>query len=88
MKIIDGMVLTEVGSEWVAVPTGEASGVLHGIVRLNKTAKFVWDELAEGSSEDELVERMLATYDVDEATAKASVAKVVEQLLGAGLIKA
>lgn len=87
MKIIDGMVLTEVGSDWVAVPTGSASDVLHGIVRLNDSAKFVWEGLAEGASEDELVTRMLEAYDVDEPTASAAVAKVIDQLKGAGLIE-
>ena len=87
MKIIDGMVLTEVGSEWVAVPTGEASSVLHGIVRLNKTAKFVWDGLAEGLSEQELCERMLSTYEVDEATARAAIDKAVGTLKSAKLLE-
>ena len=87
MKLIDGLVLTEVGDEWVAVPTGEASDVLHGIVRLNKTAKFVWDGLAEGLSEDELVARMLDVYDVDGATAAEAVSKVIDQLRSAQLIE-
>lgn len=87
MKIIDGIILTDVGSDWVAVPIGEAAKVLHGIVRLNDTAKFVWDELAKGCTQDELVERMLAAYDVDEAKAKNAVAKVVSQLKDAGLIE-
>ena len=87
MKVIDGMVLTEVGGEFVAVPTGGASSVLHGIVRLNKTAKFVWDGLVEGLSEDELVSRMLDAYDVDEATAAEAVVKVIDQLRAAHLLE-
>ena len=87
MKIIDGMVLTEVGSDWVAVPTGRAADVLHGIVRLNKTAKFVWEGIACGLTEDALVKRMLDTYDVDEPTAVDAVAKVVGQLKSAGLVE-
>ena len=37
MKLIDDIVLTEVAGDYVAVPVGEASQVLRGIVRLNKT---------------------------------------------------
>ena len=86
MKIIDGMVVTQVGGDWVAVPTGEASSTLHGIVRLNNTAKVVWDALAEGLDEQAIVARLTERYEVDDAHARDSVRGAIEKLEAAGLL--
>lgn len=86
MKIIDGMILSQIGENWVAVPTGEASEKLHGIVRINETGKVVWEGLSEGLTEDEIAARLTERYDVDDATALSSVRNVVVTLTEAGLL--
>jgi len=86
MKIIGGMVVTQVGDDWVAVPTGEASNTLHGIVRLNDTAKVVWDALAEGLDEQAAAARLTERYEVDDARALESVRGAVDKLEAAGLL--
>ncbi|MBO7674559.1 MAG: PqqD family protein [Atopobiaceae bacterium] len=86
MKMVDGMMITQVGEDWVAVPTGEASSKLHGIVRFNKTGKVVWDALAEGLDEEAAAGRLTDRYDVDDERALAAVRGVVEKLESAGLL--
>lgn len=86
MRIVDGMVVTEVGDSWVAVATGPAAERLHGVVRLNKTAKVVWDALAEGLGEREATRRLCERFDVDEEHAAASVSRLVAELADAGLL--
>lgn len=86
MKIVDGMILSQMGEDWVAVPTGDASEKLHGIVRINETGKVVWEGLSEGLAEEEIVSRLTERYDVDDATALASVQSVVATLSDAGLL--
>ena len=88
MKIVEGMVLTEVGEGWVAVPTGTAADVLHGVVRLNGTGKLIWEGVDEGLTEQELTQRLTECYEVDEMTAAKSVARVLEELKDAHLIEA
>lgn len=86
MKIVDGMILSQMGEDWIAVPTGDASEKLHGIVRINETGKVVWEGLSEGLAEEEIVSRLTERYDVDDATALASVQSVVATLSDAGLL--
>lgn len=86
MKIVDGMILSQMGEDWIAVPTGDASEKLHGIVRINETGKVVWEGLAEGLAEEEIATRLTDRYEVDDATALASVQSVVATLSDAGLL--
>ena len=86
MRIVDGMVVMLVGDAWVAVPTGDATERLRGVVRLNETAKAVWDGIAEGLGEGEMAARFCDRYDIDEEHALASVRRTVETLVEAGVV--
>ena len=46
MKLIDDVVLSNVGTESVLVPVGAAGEKLRGIVRLNETAAFIVGKLS------------------------------------------
>ena len=81
------MVVTRVGDAWVVIPTGEAAERLRGVVRLNDTAKVVWDGLEEGLDEEEIAARLAGRYDVDESHALESVRRTVDRLAGAGLVE-
>ncbi|HAM15141.1 MAG TPA: PqqD family protein [Eggerthellaceae bacterium] len=87
MKLIDDIVLTEVAGDYVAVPVGQASQVLNGIVRLNKTGKDIWDGLAAGSSAQQLADALVQKYDgVDSEAARGYVDDVIGKLRQAGLV--
>ncbi len=86
MRIVDGMILRQVGAGWVAVPTGDASERLHGVVRLNSTGKVVWDAFVDGATEEEAAARLTERYEVDEEHALESVRKVVAKLTAANLL--
>ncbi|MBQ9059235.1 MAG: PqqD family protein [Atopobiaceae bacterium] len=87
MKLIDGIVLTEVAGDYVAVPTGEASEVLRGVVRLNKTGKDIWDGLAADLSSQQVADALLQKYDgIDDESARSYVEDVLDKLKRAGLI--
>lgn len=87
MRLIDGIVLTEVAGDYVAVPVGEASQVLKGVVRLNKTGKDIWDGLAAGHSLQQVADDLVQKYDgVDSASALGYVESVADKLCGVGLL--
>ena len=72
------------GSSYVAVPVGETSKTFHGMIRLNETGAFLWKKMAEKDcTEEELVEAMLAEYDVDRETVVADVRRILESLSAA-----
>ena len=87
MKIKDGFMLREVASQAMVVAVGEASKNFNGIIRLNSTGKFLWELMQNDISEQELVEKMISEYDVDEDTAKKDIDVYLEILRGADLLE-
>ena len=69
MNIKKGFVIQEVGGQWVAVATGAAAAEFSGIVKLNDTAAIAWRGIEEGLSRDQIVARVVESYDVDEPRA-------------------
>lgn len=81
MRINKDFTVQQVGGSYVAVAVGETSRQFHGMVRLNETGAFLWRQLAEREcTEEELVEALLATYEVDRETATADVHRVLSVL--------
>ena len=81
MQINRDFTLQKVGSSWVAVPVGESSKHFHGMVRLNETGAFLWEQMAQKDcSEEDLVAALLGEYDVSREIAARDVHRVVEIL--------
>ena len=81
MRINPDFTIQKVGTSYVAVPIGETSKSFRGMVQLNETGAFLWKLMAaKDCSEEELVEAMLAEYEVSREVAAADVRTVVETL--------
>lgn len=85
MKLKDGFILRQVAGQTVVLPTGGELD-LNMMITLNDTGKFLWELLDKGAEEAELVAALLAEYDVDEATAKASVENFIAKLNDNGFL--
>ena len=79
MKLKDGFVLREVAGQTVVLPAG-AELDLNMMISLNETGKFLWSLLEKERNQDELINALLAEYDVDAPTAKAAVEGFVAKL--------
>ena len=86
MKIKDGFMLRKVGGQYVVVALGEASRSFNGIIRLNDTGKFLWEQLSADSTEEQLCAALLAEYDVAEQQAQSDVSDFTETLKKAALL--
>lgn len=86
MKIKNGYILRKVGTQNVVVAVGEASRDFNGIIRLNETGRFLWQQLSQDKTEEQLTAALLDAYDVDKATAEADVKAFVQKLEGADLV--
>lgn len=53
---------------------------------LDEIGSQVWDRLAAGKAVDQIVADLVALYDTDEATARADVNRLAEELVAAGLM--
>ena len=79
MKLKDGFILRTVAGETVVLPTGGVTN-FDMMITLNDTGKFLWERLAVGAEEADLVKDLLAEYDVTEELAAQSVAAFVARL--------
>ena len=81
MQIKKDFTIQKVGSSYVAVAVGESSKNFHGMIRLNETGAFLWNLMAEKNcSENDLVDAILAEYEVDRETVVADVRRIVTEL--------
>ena len=88
MKKNPDFMLSDVADSTVLIPFGDMALSFNGIVTLNETAKFLWENLGDSFEEQDIVDLILKSYaDVDEATAKASAEKFVSSLKEAGAIQ-
>jgi hypothetical protein len=86
MKLKEGFIQTQMGDEYVIVATGNAAKDFNGIVRGNETMGFIVEQLEKESTYDSLTKALLDNYQVDEATARADILKIVESLRTAGML--
>ncbi len=84
-SIKQGYVVREVAGEFIAVPIDSSCGT--NIIILNPVSKFLWEELREEKSFDELLDAMLKNYEVSKEEAEADLKDFLMQLTENNLIK-
>ena len=88
MKIKNGFVAREIAGQYVVVALGQASKVFNGIIKLNESAKFIWDMLVKGAEKEEIVEALLNEYEgVEAAVVEADVDNFINKLEGANILE-
>ena len=80
MKIKEGFLLKNVADSFVIVPTGANIVDFSAMITLNETGAFLWENLKNDVTEDDLISALTAEYDVDEKTAAQDVAEFVNTL--------
>ena len=80
MKLREGFVTHMVQDTQMMVAAGKAAKDFHGLVRSNETAAFIVDCLKQETTEELIVDRLLATYDVPRDVAARDVHAVLEKL--------
>ena len=70
MKIKKDFLLKTVAGQKVVVPTGDNVVNINAAITLNETAAFLWEQLQNECSKEELLTRMTETYDVSKETAE------------------
>jgi hypothetical protein len=86
MRIIPGFVVRQIAGETIAIPAGPAARELSGLLALNGSGQFLFQQLQNEQTEDSLVQAMLDAYEIDEVTARADVAEFVEILRSSGVL--
>ena len=88
MKIKKGFVLRNVVDEYIVMPTGDNIAKFEGAVVLNEVSAFVFKQLENSVSRDDLLAALLNEFEVDEATAAADLDALLRQFTDLGLMEA
>lgn len=86
MKVKEGFDLKEIADNYVVIPTKSNVVDFNSMIMLNEVSAFLWLQLLEDKTEQELVKALLNEYDVDKETAAEDVKLFVNELAAAGVI--
>jgi len=86
MKIKNGFAKRAIAGSNIVVPVGSATKTFNGMITLNESGSFFWDCLTAETTLDEVVKKVTAEYDVDEATVRRDLEKFVALLRENNLI--
>lgn len=75
MKLKKDYILKTVAGEHIVVPIGVEATKFHGMITLNETGKFLFENLKEETTEEILIMKLLESYDVTPSRAKTDVDK-------------
>ena len=84
MKIKDGFITHMVDEEQFLVGTGRTG--FSGLVRSNRTAAFIVDQLKEETTKEEVLQNILEHYDATEEQAEQDLEKVIDVLRKIGAL--
>ena len=87
MKIKKGFIVRQINNDYVVAAVGEQSKNFNGIIRLNQSAKFIWDMLEKGSSKQDIVCALLENYEIDEEKASQDVECFIQKLEEAEILE-
>lgn len=90
MKINNGFILRQVNSADgvlnVVIAVGNKANKLNGYLTLNGSAVFLWNELKEEKSKEDLVNALLNEFDVSKEIAEKDVDAFISNLKNLGAI--
>lgn len=87
MKLKHTFEIVELDDGFVGVPVGVGSTVFHGVLKLNESAKEIFELLKEETSVDEICYRLNQKYPGEESSIKEYAEELVAQLQSAHLLE-
>lgn len=86
MKRSDNFLLRDVAGTLVIVPVGAAVSAFPGMITINTTGAYIWEQLETEQTVESLTEALMDRYEVDAEKATADVIAFVEKLKPTGAI--
>ncbi len=68
LKVKSGFVLRKIGTQTVAVPIGQRTSDIHGVIALSDSGALLWEELEKGTEKEALINILLNEYEIDRVT--------------------
>ena len=87
MKVNSDFVMRNIAGENILVPTGEAAEKFNVMITMNEAAAFMWQNIDEVESKEDLVKMVLNEFEVDEETATRDVENFINELSSINMIE-
>ncbi len=87
MKIKEDFYIKEVAGLYVVVAIGENAENMNSMINLNESAAFLWKQLENNITKEDLVKSLTDEYDVDYQKASVSVEKFISKLEKLGCLE-
>lgn len=87
MRIKEGFVLRNVVNEFIVMPTGDNIAKFEGAVVLNEVSAFIFRQLKNAVSREDILSAVLKEYDVDEAQATKDLDALLAQFESMGILE-
>lgn len=81
LKVSKDIILRDVGADSILVPVGNALKEHNGLFMLTESAKFLWGQLPECDSVQELAQRLFDEYEVTKEQALADTQEFIDKLV-------
>ncbi len=79
-------ILRTIAGQDVLVSIGEGLADFRGYIQINDSAAFLWRQLQEGRTKEELLHALREAYEVDEETARRDLDSCLELLSAKGMV--
>lgn len=80
LKLEKEYVLRQIGDDYVIVPVGKAVLSFNGMITVNETGAFLWEQLVKGTSKEGLLETLMETYEVTQEEAERDIDEFLDVL--------
>lgn len=87
MKINKEFILREIAGEYILVPIGRTALDFNGLITINEIGALIWKMLLEEKTIQNIVEAILAEYEVEEQTATSDVLEFITYLMNNNIIE-
>mgnify|MGYP003292181310 CR=1 FL=1 len=86
MRIEKEFVLREIAGDYIIIPTGSTVLEFNGLITVNEVGVTLWKLLQQGADIEQLVQGVLAEYDVQEDVAREDIQEFLDSLIRGGIL--
>lgn len=88
MKLKENFIVRNILDEYMLMPTGVNISAFNGSVVLNEVSAFIIENMKEEISKEQLLEKILETYDVSAEQAETDLDNLIKKLTEYDIIEA
>ena len=86
MKLNGKFILKSIGGTYYAVPLGEASKEIKGMIKLNDSAAFIWKMLENEATDEEIISALTTEFKLKKEDAEADFSSFTNSLKEAKIL--